>query len=65
VWPDTVVYDPSGRLLFRGGITSARGHAGDNAGRSAIVAAVEANDPARMATPTFGCELFGKEDAGR
>jgi hypothetical protein len=36
----TVLYDAVGRLLFSGGITIARGHAGDNAGRSAIVSLV-------------------------
>ena len=34
----TFLYDADGQLLFKGGITSARGHSGDNAGRSAIVA---------------------------
>ena len=31
----TLLYDREGRLIFSGGITAARGHAGDNAGRSA------------------------------
>src|SRR5712692_5114154 len=34
----TLLYDVSGRLLFSGGITSARGHAGANDGRDAVVA---------------------------
>src|ERR1043166_7465345 len=33
----TILYDAGGNLLFHGGITSARGHAGDNDGRAAIV----------------------------
>src|SRR5918994_2034870 len=34
----TMLYDARGSLVFSGGITGARGHAGDNAGRSSIVA---------------------------
>ena len=33
-----VVYDAKGALLFSGGITAARGHMGDNAGRDRITA---------------------------
>src|SRR5436305_7201217 len=36
----TILYDADGRLSFSGGITGSRGHAGDNAGRSAIVSLV-------------------------
>jgi hypothetical protein len=32
-----LLYAPSGKLLFSGGITASRGHEGDNIGRSAIV----------------------------
>src|SRR5882724_6964427 len=35
-----LLYSADGRLLFAGGITESRGHAGDNAGRSAIAALV-------------------------
>src|SRR5882724_1733252 len=34
----TLLYDRRGHLLFQGGITAARGHSGDNPGRSALVA---------------------------
>ena len=34
----TLLYDARGRLLFSGGITGSRGHTGDNAGRSSVVA---------------------------
>ena len=34
----TMLFDAAGRLLFRGGITAARGHAGANAGSAAITA---------------------------
>lgn len=55
-----LLYDPVGRLRFSGGITPARGHAGDNAGSSAIVELVEADDRSPAAeTPVFGCSLLG------
>ncbi len=53
-----VLYDPRGRLLFRGGITAGRGHAGDNAGENLILALLSGEDsrPGRQ-TPVFGCSL--------
>lgn len=58
-----ILYDAQGRLVFRGGITAARGHAGDNAGRGAIVAFLtEGKVPARQ-TPVFGCSLLGSAAA--
>lgn len=54
----TVLYDRNGQLLFHGGITSSRGHSGDNPGRSAIPA-FSRNQIARLVkTPVFGCSLF-------
>lgn len=63
-----VLYDPQGRLVFRGGITPARGHEGDNAGAEAITAVVRGSGPpdwgsdsartgAVQTTPVYGCEL--------
>ena len=46
----TMLYDARGSLLFSGGITGARAHAGDNAGRSAIVALLNV-DPAPTRPP--------------
>jgi hypothetical protein len=58
----TVLYDSAGNLLFSGGITSARGHAGDNAGRTAIVSLLTSDGTEERDTPVFGCPLFaGKE----
>jgi hypothetical protein len=54
----TFLYDPRGRLLFEGGITISRGHAGDNPGRSALMALLEHNSSNRIHTPVFGCPLF-------
>jgi hypothetical protein len=54
----TMLYDAEGKLLFSGGITSARGHEGDNAGRSSIVSLLTTNEPGEKETPVFGCPLF-------
>jgi hypothetical protein len=53
----TLLYDAQGHLIFSGGITAARGHAGDNAGRSAILALLTGGVPAAATTPVFGCFL--------
>lgn len=55
-----VLYDAEGKQLFSGGITSARGHAGENAGRTAIVSLLTAGEAERRETPVFGCPLFAK-----
>jgi hypothetical protein len=52
----TVVYDPSGQLLFSGGITSARGHAGENKGSELILAQL-ARKTSPQAHAVFGCPL--------
>jgi hypothetical protein len=54
----TMLYDASGHLLFSGGITSSRGHSGDNVGESAIVSLVNSGHADRKTTPTFGCSLL-------
>ena len=54
---ETVLYDARGHLIFSGGITAARGHFGDNAGRSAIVAFLVDGDRSLSQTPVFGCPL--------
>ena len=54
---ESFVYLPSGQLLFHGGITAGRGHAGDNPGRSALEAYLLRDEWAQRTTPVFGCEL--------
>jgi hypothetical protein len=54
----TMLYDPPGNLRFQGGITFARGHAGDNAGRTALKEWVRAGHSDQTKTPVFGCALF-------
>jgi hypothetical protein len=53
----TLVYDDQGRLQFNGGITVARGHSGDNVGRSSIIALVTKQGTAERQTSVFGCDL--------
>jgi hypothetical protein len=54
----TMLYDASGTLLFSGGITAARGHAGDNEGRSAVVSLLDQLETRHRTTSVFGCSLF-------
>jgi hypothetical protein len=54
----TLLYDRTGSLVFSGGITGARGHAGDNAGESALVALLTGGTADRHAASVFGCSLF-------
>jgi hypothetical protein len=58
----TFLYAPDGALLFTGGTTGARGHAGDNAGRQSLLALLRREPPAQPATPVFGCSLFAPRD---
>ena len=53
-----LLYEHRGRLIFSGGITIARGHSGDNPGRSTIVALLEQERSNLIKTPVFGCSLF-------
>ena len=57
----TLLFDADGSLLFSGGITGSRGHAGDNAGKSAIVSLVNNQAAARTDTFVFGCALAERE----
>lgn len=54
----TLLYGANGALLFNGGITASRGHAGDNAGRASIVDLLNHVSPVTTATNVFGCALF-------
>ena len=57
----TLLYTADGELVFSGGITGARGHAGDNAGRAALIALLDHKEPSRRATSVFGCSLVSRE----
>jgi hypothetical protein len=54
----TFLYDRNGTLIFNGGITGSRGHAGENAGELSLVALLSQGAPARRNTSVFGCPLF-------
>ena len=58
---DVMLYGRDGRLLFHGGITDARGHAGDNEGRTALAGLIEGKPGNRTTTPVFGCGLFADQ----
>ena len=71
----SLLYAADGRLVFSGGITASRGHAGDNDGSDAIMRLVCPEAPRRPLTSTdtnpadqnaqqettcvYGCPLFG------
>lgn len=57
----TYLFDATGALRFAGGITSSRGHEGDNEGRSAVIDHVLGREPGRATTFVYGCALFGDE----
>lgn len=54
----TLLYDQRGVLVFGGGVTGARAHAGDNMGRQSLVALLNGDTTARSGTSVFGCPLF-------
>ena len=53
----TFLFDPTGHLLFNGGITASRGHSGDNAGEGAIVSLINNHTSQRKQTFVFGCSF--------
>jgi hypothetical protein len=56
-----LLYDPSGRLRYDGGITRARGHVGANAGRAAVEALLRGGASPVNSGPVFGCPLVTPE----
>jgi hypothetical protein len=60
-----VLYDVRGKLLFSGGITSSRGHAGDNAGSADLLQLLHHDLPTETATPVFGCSLLNTKSDGK
>ncbi|MEY2560300.1 MAG: hypothetical protein QOG51_715 [Verrucomicrobiota bacterium] len=60
----TFLFDGEGRLLFSGGITASRGHAGGNAGESAILAAISDGSRQSSHTMVFGCSLRRQPSKG-
>jgi hypothetical protein len=56
---EVLLYDRHGELLFHGGVTGSRGHAGDNYGADQLMAALDSGLPAKTAHLVFGCALAG------
>jgi hypothetical protein len=59
----TLLYGRDGALLFSGGITAARGHAGDNVGSEAIASLLLRGDAADGRSAVFGCALHAPAGA--
>ncbi len=55
-----LLYDTRGRLLFSGGITAGRGHAGDNAGENAVISLLAGREVKLKQTEVYGCSLLGE-----
>jgi len=59
-----VLYNAGGKLLFSGGITESRGHAGDNEGLDDIAALVRGEAHGNLTTATYGCPLVNSGSLG-
>jgi hypothetical protein len=58
----TMLYDRHGALVFSGGITGSRGHAGENAGELTLISLLSDGRANRRATNVFGCPLFAEAE---
>lgn len=58
----TMLYDDRGTLIYSGGITGSRGHAGENAGELALIALLTRGPAERHTASVFGCSLFSRAD---
>jgi hypothetical protein len=58
------LYDAEGRLLFSGGLTSARGHEGDSFGVQRISSLLRTGTADRRDAPVYGCSLGLRAAAG-
>jgi hypothetical protein len=58
---ESFLFAPDGRLLFHGGITPSRGHAGDNAGRAALTALIHQGRAKRSESAVYGCALSNRD----
>jgi hypothetical protein len=56
-----VLTNPDGRVVFRGGLTPARGRTGDSAGHRAVLAWMRTGCGAADA-PVYGCPLFATRE---
>ncbi len=56
----TLLYDRRGALVFSGGITGSRGHAGMNDGEAALIDLLTSGAADRRGSNVFGCPLFSE-----
>ena len=64
-----LLYDACGRLAWSGGITAARGHAGESVGLNALSALLAASGTelrpaAQVPPPAYGCSLLARDAGG-
>ncbi len=59
-----LLYAATGELLFSGGITQGRGHAGDNPGLSDLTSTLRGSRPARSTHLVYGCPLLSDDACG-
>ncbi|QDU31204.1 hypothetical protein ETAA8_63570 [Anatilimnocola aggregata] len=52
-----LLYDATGQLIYSGGVTSLRGHAGWSSGHTAILAGNRGQHGPLISAPVFGCSL--------
>jgi hypothetical protein len=62
---EVFVYDCRGKLRFHGGITSARGHEGDNLGESAVINIALGGESNVERSPVFGCPFRAEAPSSR
>jgi hypothetical protein len=58
---DAFLFDAGGNLVFRGGLTVARGHSGDNLGVDTVAGLLEGKPASTTRTPVFGCALANSD----
>jgi hypothetical protein len=59
-----MLFEPSGRRAFAGGVTASRGHEGGNAGIDALAALLaQERMPSTASLPVFGCRLCTPDEA--
>lgn len=56
----TLLYNSKGQLLFKGGITAARGHEGDNKGKQALLSILSEQESETRESFVFGCSILGE-----
>lgn len=59
-----LVYSNEGRLLFDGGLTASRGHAGPSPGQDALLKCLRTLEAADQRYPIFGCSILTSGSSG-